>query len=752
MKLGRLLLGTPVLLGVVVLGLVLPVAGWSAPLLEPPSPGDSTIVLPGDSYAGIHWRVDPPFPCEGEEVRLVFDACSCNVTFLPCDAVFPQPRLCARIDSTIVCVDCGPDTFVVPLGVFAAGSHVVVFDIEAEFVSADSLPERVVTAHQVNFSVRRDCVPMGPLPYVTSILIGEPSPCLECPPVACTGDSIPVRIDGVFPDNCIWLDSVTLEPSPILGPMPEPPVLRIRYAINSCIERACLDLPVPWHASVKLPPLPERQYFLIADASVVDQCTHAESLLATTSLPFSVADICTSQVRDCFVIGYQGRPPGGPESCDAFVSRERPAVVTVDIASGVALAALQGTFGLYPPDLRVTGMEAIGVASGMHLQWTATPEGARFVLFAESGAPIPDSDLQVRSPILRVTVAARDGVPIPEITHLYSVEFLGSDENAQAVPHCPIIATRMSLVLQGAVICREAPCDLNADAVADVRDLVIMVHCLLDPSRCTAPPDCNHDQTFNLDDVLCCARVILRGDAPPDTGAARPEPAVVLTVHDPRTTGGGADLPLTLAGAGKVGAARLELAYPAARYDVAAVEVVGNPTAWLELHETSADRLVIGLIGMGSGEEMEAPLDLVVHLALKSGQSAGGEVTLVGTQFSGPDGVALRVDAGQPIRPLGPAARLALSAGRPNPFSAETRFSVTLSQASKLDVAVYDLQGRRVETLYSGPAEAGSRDFVWQGRIEGRRAPSGVYFLRAHAAGMSATRKVLLLGRESGSR
>ena len=99
--------------------------------------------------------------------------------------------------------------------------------------------------------------------------------------------------------------------------------------------------------------------------------------------------------------------------------------------------------------------------------------------------------------------------------------------------------------------------------------------------------------------------------------------------------------------------------------------------------------------------------------------------------------------------PLSAGIQLAVSAPRPNPFAGETRFSVALTQnVEQLDVAVYELNGRKVATLWKGLAMAGTRDLVWRRtRDDGTIVPSGVYFIRATSGGESRGAKVLVLSR-----
>jgi hypothetical protein len=104
--------------------------------------------------------------------------------------------------------------------------------------------------------------------------------------------------------------------------------------------------------------------------------------------------------------------------------------------------------------------------------------------------------------------------------------------------------------------------------------------------------------------------------------------------------------------------------------------------------------------------------------------------------------------AGDATTAVGPgtAGALALSAPRPNPFPNETRFSLTLAGDAPADVSIYDVDGRRVASLYHGDLRAGTHEFTWQGRsADGSSMQSGVYFVRARVAGKILTRRAVLL-------
>lgn len=81
-----------------------------------------------------------------------------------------------------------------------------------------------------------------------------------------------------------------------------------------------------------------------------------------------------------------------------------------------------------------------------------------------------------------------------------------------------------------------------------------------------------------------------------------------------------------------------------------------------------------------------------------------------------------------------------LAANFPNPFAASTRISFELPQPGFVTLEVYDLLGRRVETLLSEPRPRGRHEVVW----DALHAASGVYFYRLSAGGRVLVRKMLL--------
>jgi len=83
---------------------------------------------------------------------------------------------------------------------------------------------------------------------------------------------------------------------------------------------------------------------------------------------------------------------------------------------------------------------------------------------------------------------------------------------------------------------------------------------------------------------------------------------------------------------------------------------------------------------------------------------------------------------------------------QPNPFNPSTRISGELVAAGRIELGVFDAQGRRQRVLASGELPAGPFNLASDGRDDaGRRLPGGVYFVRlTDGRGARAVKLVML--------
>jgi hypothetical protein len=98
---------------------------------------------------------------------------------------------------------------------------------------------------------------------------------------------------------------------------------------------------------------------------------------------------------------------------------------------------------------------------------------------------------------------------------------------------------------------------------------------------------------------------------------------------------------------------------------------------------------------------------------------------------------AVGVDSPAP----GAAPRLKLM---PNPAAGEARVGFVLRAEAAVDLAIYDLAGRRLATLAAGRTAAGPHVARWDGRYaDGTPAAAGLYIVRLCGAGSEEARKLV---------
>ncbi len=114
-----------------------------------------------------------------------------------------------------------------------------------------------------------------------------------------------------------------------------------------------------------------------------------------------------------------------------------------------------------------------------------------------------------------------------------------------------------------------------------------------------------------------------------------------------------------------------------------------------------------------------------------------------------PDGsvLMLRADVLDPATAVAPSLPRELSlAAYPNPFNPATTIRFTVPRAGPVDLAIFDVRGRRVTTLRSRWVDAGDHSVEWDGRNDrGERVASGVYLCRLRTDGREVTRKLVMV-------
>lgn len=82
----------------------------------------------------------------------------------------------------------------------------------------------------------------------------------------------------------------------------------------------------------------------------------------------------------------------------------------------------------------------------------------------------------------------------------------------------------------------------------------------------------------------------------------------------------------------------------------------------------------------------------------------------------------------------------------PNPFNPSTEIQFELQKTGHIHLAIYNLQGQRVQSCVNGIREAGVHTLTWDGRdANGQPAPSGIYIYQLETEYSKSAKRMLLI-------
>lgn len=188
--------------------------------------------------------------------------------------------------------------------------------------------------------------------------------------------------------------------------------------------------------------------------------------------------------------------------------------------------------------------------------------------------------------------------------------------------------------------------------------------------------------------------------------------------------------------------------------------LIGNP---LFVHAMGADgrygtldddfRLQTGSLAIDTGDNASLPADMV-DFDGNGDRTAPLPVDLGGNRrvFDGGSGTAVvdrgayeygapavRVGVEQVLPETGPA--FALHAAYPNPFTRQSALQFVLRRPTPVQITLYDMLGRSVQTLYQGTPLP---DRLHTLLIDGSSLPSGLYVVQLTGDGVVASQKVVV--------
>jgi hypothetical protein len=129
------------------------------------------------------------------------------------------------------------------------------------------------------------------------------------------------------------------------------------------------------------------------------------------------------------------------------------------------------------------------------------------------------------------------------------------------------------------------------------------------------------------------------------------------------------------------------------------------------------------------------------------GLTADEEVAVVAFMMTLTDGWTPEME--QPAVPAvaNVTPRLILNGSFPNPFQGSTEIRFSVGERTPVNLAIFDVTGRRVRSLISGRTEmAGPQKVAWDARDDaGRMVAPGVYFYSLQAGKVNKTQRIVLL-------
>ncbi|MCK4529630.1 MAG: T9SS type A sorting domain-containing protein, partial [Candidatus Marinimicrobia bacterium] len=158
------------------------------------------------------------------------------------------------------------------------------------------------------------------------------------------------------------------------------------------------------------------------------------------------------------------------------------------------------------------------------------------------------------------------------------------------------------------------------------------------------------------------------------------------------------------------------------------VEIVYNPTLYISNIDPGQTAVNFGDLRLKIHDNYQENTDIMIYISIASDDSFFWEdscVLHVGT-----------VDISDKI-----PKRFFLQQNYPNPFNPITTFSYDLPYSSNVNLSIYDISGRLIETLINQHQNAGSYTTKWNAS----EYSSGIYIYRLQAGDFVDTKKMVFM-------
>jgi FlgD Ig-like domain/Cohesin domain len=204
-------------------------------------------------------------------------------------------------------------------------------------------------------------------------------------------------------------------------------------------------------------------------------------------------------------------------------------------------------------------------------------------------------------------------------------------------------------------------------------------------------------------------------------------------------------VPVTFAGTGVIKGVSVQLAWDPAVLDFVDAQpggLLASQAAPGVVLSAAPGNVDVVALGTGTTLAGSGPL-AIARFRVRSGGDPSLRVDRVIARDASNHEAAMGVSADAMTRP---PQETALTRLYPNPVSGAMTVEMSLARSTRVQLAVFDLAGRRVRTLADGDYAAGVRTAYWDGRGEdGRPAANGFYVVRMRAGDAVRNRTIRVL-------
>ena len=290
--------------------------------------------------------------------------------------------------------------------------------------------------------------------------------------------------------------------------------------------------------------------------------------------------------------------------------------------------------------------------------------------------------------------------------------------------------------------------DVDFDSDCDISDVLSAVDFILEVVYPNDDEfrnvDINNDEQINIADVIMMVDIIFGG-----TGRAFDFDPSQIAFIDLFTMQDNTDLMLNIEYESPIRGIQFELAYDSKQVEIFNPKMVSSNENVIISKQSIEDGKVKIVIFNSTGEEIKSDNQSYLKIPFEfiSSENIGSNVMIENVLLAGIDGSLIN----QNIRTNSSdfkvvPKKFALHQNHPNPFNPNTTISFDLPEESFVNLAVYNLTGKKVLTLQSDDVPAGFHSLDWNGKDEfGNSVASGMYFYRLDTKSFQSTKKMLFL-------